>query len=680
MGFEIEHIDFNIEKGKLLIHGETFDDNPSFILRKRQSGRDFEFKSEIKLDIIRISRSKYTIEIDLNLLLLQKNYLDETIWNIFMVSGLNEHKVQISESFSVEDMKYFLDENYILKIKPYVTQDHSLAFFLKRLDINFYTHKIIYENGILNLRLKIDGLEKQVLSDKEIFMEIKKRSQKDLPFHDEIIKINSIELLNESFIDIVVNISDRIYLRNNEIEQIWDFYILVRDGAANEVIYPIETKNLEYNFKYYPIKSNLFYRAIPYVTGNNRIALYVSSSIKSIIVTKVVESAHNIMFYISPKFKSVSDNWELVLKKQVKMGSGFEYFNAQLIPCEKRSDDFSFILEKSSLTNLPLRNNETWDLFIRFKNNEMQYIDSLITVTPEFKDDFSNFVFYNENNNYKLRLIQNKKRLSLIIDEYNCLEKDAIKIAVLGTCFSRNAFNSSNYFNPDYKRLFNCVFTQFHSSLISLVSDSVNLDLNIMNDIKSSDLNFLKIDFDKTFFEHLKRANADYFIIDLYPDASKSVLKFGDNQYVTGNYILEESKSVSKLSVEQIIDHSNNEEYFDIWKNAARKFAKRLREIFPEENIILNKGRFTPVYYDENRKVKTFGDPDLIKRNNYFWEKLDDYFTYLLPNIKTIDLTDCGFIGDINYPFGLSYSHYESGYYKEYLNRLTKLILQDRLF
>ncbi|MEI2379866.1 hypothetical protein, partial [Priestia megaterium] len=57
--------------------------------------------------------------------------------------------------------------------------------------------------------------------------------------------------------------------------------------------------------------------------------------------------------------------------------------------------------------------------------------------------------------------------------------------------------------------------------------------------------------------------------------------------------------------------------------------------------------------------------------------KLDNYFLHIMPSVKTIDLTDTSYIGDINYPFGLSYSHYEKEYYKEFFNRLLKLVAID---
>ncbi len=203
------------------------------------------------------------------------------------------------------------------------------------------------------------------------------------------------------------------------------------------------------------------------------------------------------------------------------------------------------------------------------------------------------------------------------------------------------------------------------------------MDLSLFTDINKTDLEFLTMDFKKTFFLKLKELNVDYLVLDLYPDACRSVLQLEENQYVTASYILERSRFIRSLPITKVIDHSNNEEYFALWKNAAEIFVGELIKILPEERIILNKGRFTSTYFDKNREVKSFRDTDLIRRNNYFWEKIDNYFISLLPNVKVIDLTDQTYIGDINYPFGLSFSHYQSEYYKEFLKRLNNIVIRD---
>ncbi|MDT3973120.1 hypothetical protein RPN77_08260, partial [Staphylococcus saprophyticus] len=103
-------------------------------------------------------------------------------------------------------------------------------------------------------------------------------------------------------------------------------------------------------------------------------------------------------------------------------------------------------------------------------------------------------------------------------------------------------------------------------------------------------------------------------------------------------------------------------------------FVEKLSDIIPVENIILNRGRLSENYYNKNGNLVEFETKDLINRNNYYWERLDNIFLTEYPNINYIDLTDKKFHSVIDYPFGFSFSHYESKYYESFLNELMKII------
>ncbi|MEW8986638.1 MAG: hypothetical protein AB2401_06510, partial [Bacillus sp. (in: firmicutes)] len=97
----------------------------------------------------------------------------------------------------------------------------------------------------------------------------------------------------------------------------------------------------------------------------------------------------------------------------------------------------------------------------------------------------------------------------------------------------------------------------------------------------------------------------------------------------------------------------------------------------PEENIILNIGSFTYKYKDADGSVKKFENEQKLNRYNFIWDKLNAYFQHCLPNCKIINLKDTTYIGQYNHPFGKAASHYQSGYYKEFMNRLNKLVMRD---
>ncbi|MBF2654172.1 DUF6270 domain-containing protein, partial [Listeria seeligeri] len=102
----------------------------------------------------------------------------------------------------------------------------------------------------------------------------------------------------------------------------------------------------------------------------------------------------------------------------------------------------------------------------------------------------------------------------------------------------------------------------------------------------------------------------------------------------------------------------------------ADQFITQLTEIIPADKVILNLGGFTTSYYNENGKIATYKNKMAIEKNNYFWNRLNNYFLAKLPEAQVIDFSKKPYIGDFNYPFGHSFSHFESTYYKDFLKEL----------
>lgn len=678
MEFDFQHLLYNHEKGEFIVFGESTLENPTFVLRQKTNKRDFEFESEIELEVKRIENN-YIVKIDLESILKQKNYPDETIWILLMVTESDEYIINVNDKYK-NNMNYYHHVDYIFRVKPYITIDNSIAFFVKGLNLNFYSTNITYKNGVLCSLASVEGENLNYLADKRVSLVMRKVSPSGLPFYDEIIEDGSLKVLNNQ-IFIETNISEKISIKDNIVESNWDINLYIYDKNENKAIYSLRVKEKEVNQKFpaFPLLNNKFYRIKPYVTGDKNLAVYLSEKHNNVVLNEISESMDIITVHVGCEFKEEYKDCKLVIKKRDKAGMNFEYYDHSSFPLEKDEKGLYATIDKNDfLSDFYLKDNQTWDFFVRFIDSKSNYIDVIVNVPKELKRNFDYFEMKGKNDRLKAKLyINGSSKLSLFVRYKEKEDASKLKVAVLGTCFSRNAFNSSSYFNPGYKDTFDCVFTQFHSSLISLVSNEVKLDLSLFTDINKTDLEFLTMDFKKTFFLKLKELNVDYLVLDLYPDACRSVLQLEENQYVTASYILERSRFIRSLPITKVIDHSNNEEYFALWKNAAEIFVGELIKILPEERIILNKGRFTSTYFDKNREVKSFRDTDLIRRNNYFWEKIDNYFISLLPNVKVIDLTDQTYIGDINYPFGLSFSHYQSEYYKEFLKRLNNIVIRD---
>lgn len=415
------------------------------------------------------------------------------------------------------------------------------------------------------------------------------------------------------------------------------------------------------------ISDPLFASLRSYVTGSNRLSFYFKKNVQGLVsLSQLKETKKD--FTLQFKLENSISEGQIVAKRADKKANTFEYNVEQVWPLKKGLTKYSAQINKNEFLTGPINKPDTtWDFFLRSASKP----DLPISV-PNTIDLSSSELFDIAGKEFKAQLTKNEfNNLACLTVVAPKIKEDVTKIAVMGTCFSRNAFNSSPFFNPDYKAFFECSFTQFHSSIISLMTKPANLiNLDKYTDIKQSEQSFVEEDWKKEFFINLKNSNSDYFLIDLYPDVIRPVIWLDDETAITLSYVIEQSQLLNDIPYERISDHIDNEAYFNEWKGYADKFIEKLTEVIPADRVILNLGGFTTSYYDEDGKVVTYKNKMAIEKNNYFWDRLNNYFLSKLPEAKVIDFSKKGYIGDFNYPFGHSFSHFESPYYKDFLKEL----------
>ncbi|EEU7817688.1 teichoic acid biosynthesis protein [Listeria monocytogenes] len=411
----------------------------------------------------------------------------------------------------------------------------------------------------------------------------------------------------------------------------------------------------------------LFASLRSYVTGSNRLSFYFKKNIQGLVsLSQLKETKKD--FTLQFKLENSISEGQIVAKRADKKANTFEYNIEQVWPLKKGLTKYSAQINKNEFLTGPINKPDTtWDFFLRSASKP----DLPISV-PNTIDHSASEFFDIAGKEFKAQLTKNEfNNLACLTVVAPKIKEAVTKIAVMGTCFSRNAFNSSPFFNPDYKAFFECSFTQFHSSIISLMTKPANLiNLDKYTDIKKSEQSFVEEDWKKEFFTNLKNSNSDYFLIDLYPDVIRPVIWLNDETAITLSYVIEQSQLLNDIPYERISDHIDNEAYFNEWKGYADQFIEKLTEIIPANRVILNLGGFTTSYYDEDGKIVTYKNKMAIEKNNYFWDRLNNYFLSKLPEAKVIDFSKKGYIGDFNYPFGHSFSHFESPYYKDFLKEL----------
>ena len=256
------------------------------------------------------------------------------------------------------------------------------------------------------------------------------------------------------------------------------------------------------------------------------------------------------------------------------------------------------------------------------------------------------------------------------------------KIAILGSCYSRSAFNSrKSYFNPDYKSYFEIVYTNFQPSLLSINGDPIPFDEKEFVDLEGSDLTNVQREYEKTAFQDLRDHSFDYLIIDFFVDATHGAIQLQDGRMIGLNSAVKRSKQYKDHLAHATQPVSNKEEGFiERWTEQCDAFIETIKTILPESKIILNTGGLVDQFYDKKGNIQSFVKKGYISKEDYhhfneIWQYLNNYFIHAMPGIRVIDLNKHGFIGNENHPVNAGPHHYESGYYKAYMNELLKVIV-----
>ncbi|MGM0902870.1 MAG: DUF6270 domain-containing protein [Bacillota bacterium] len=621
-----------------------------------------------------------TFEFNLDDVFSTKEITHDSVW--YLICEMNDEQYQCKLDEGDFDYTYLKHKEFF-KVKPYLTKHSTVAFFVSNIEVNVILSNISYEAGRLFGELEIN-LEKP-LDKIEMKLGVKDRQ------FNSVQVINTIDKMKTDVRKRPIEVPITSTINKLKNEHVLDIYLMVNGTNCNLEQKVLVKPNTKKNFGYCPSEINEFYSIKPYVTKENTLAFFIRKhdivpQINDVLFNEEtgqfsVEGilAKNNQLLTSSNYEAVS----IIFKQRNPVGKSDTYIVEASSPLDITGTVFSGAYkinevlpeEKINLGNL-------WDVFIGIKSLSGKVEEYPVVMAESYKK--KNYGYYHFNTEKTPKSIKpyinGLRGISLFFTDNNKIKKGPVKIAILGTCFSRNPFNSMPYFNPQYKDLYEVVFTQFHSSLISLASNPVEFNDDDFGKLENTFIPFVKRDFYKSFYEDLKSSNPDYLILDLDIDATHNLVKVSEDQVVTLTYMLAKTNYLKKNQDQlKYIVHDNDEEYFELWKTAADKFVDKLIEIIPPERIILTAGRYAEKYIDTNKKVQTFPRLEWIRERNDLWEKLDGYFLAKVPQAHCINLTKTKFIGDEQYPLGNKAEppHYQSGYYKEFLKQLNEIVINN---
>ncbi|MDX1194741.1 hypothetical protein GOL96_25720 [Sinorhizobium medicae] len=244
---------------------------------------------------------------------------------------------------------------------------------------------------------------------------------------------------------------------------------------------------------------------------------------------------------------------------------------------------------------------------------------------------------------------------------------DKIRIAVAGSCVTRNNFNS---FFTDYRKNYSLVLEQYQTSLISIMAEPIQPPTGIYDGFEGFELRAMRGEVEKLFQQYLLHASPEVIIVDLYTDAMFGCVPF-DGSYITMNRWRLKDKPVEQLlaATNPITPWDDHELFYELFTTAAEKFADLVAQRAPNAKIVLNSARAVQ-HWRSKEGNGAFAD---VTAFNERWERADRIFCEHVPCSK-IDMP-ADVLSDGNHIHGRSNVHYERSYHDKFMRSLDEIAL-----
>ncbi|MER2058998.1 MAG: DUF6270 domain-containing protein [Niallia sp.] len=646
------------------------EERPSIFLQERISPDDYFIPNRIPLDT-EWQGDFFTVHIHLDQLGEYLTY--HAIWDCYLALGnhIERIKMEISDFTPTESIAI---PNSSVQVKLYETQMNSFALLVSTKDIAIEHLVGKVKENTLAVNFEINWVSFQQTDD--INLVFRKRLQPDILYYQQTVSFPVTPREGNTY---EANVSLPYLLKTNEnqTKQTWDAYIVFIDGASGkELEFPLSVEKNSGFMGRHSITNLANYNF--YI--NYKKALSLTIATKSLLFETInwqVNDDSNVVIQ-----GIVSDDLQIDRVSLVKEGT---FSEGELITI---ANELPFQqLEEIGMISFPYK--EIFDS-IHFHDGDqytiyLELVDSnngIMVKTPVIIGETISVSGQTlEIDNHKRLKLSNDEKLMITCEDRAVKpSENSMKIAVSGSCFSRLAFSSADFYNPNYKSKYELVYTQFHSSIISIMSNPVPFPEEKFIGFNQREVEYIKSDYKKEFFTQLEKTKPEFLILDFYVDGSKDVLMFDEEHIVTINYMLRRNLNYLYEIKDQakVLTHENVEVYLERWKKNMQEFARELVNYIPEEQIILQKVRKTDGFITKEGKVEKFKDNvKHIKRSNYLFEYMENYFLQLLPKAQVIDLTKRKYYSLYNHPENNTPDHLESAYYRDFLTQLDEITLKN---
>lgn len=256
------------------------------------------------------------------------------------------------------------------------------------------------------------------------------------------------------------------------------------------------------------------------------------------------------------------------------------------------------------------------------------------------------------------------------------LEYDRPRIAVLGSCISRDVFNT-RILGEEYKDDVSVVATVYQEALPSLGRNKpVSIDL--AEHVKPPHRRPIELELSGRALQYLVSARPDIIVMDFFADIHFGTVTY-DGLPITRNTMAFDSYQLAEryFSSRSEGRHqftSINDDYTASALHAVNKLIDQCAEAGVEPTFIINSGRYATHFVDGDGNIKEYrrNTQHLLDRN-VLWDKFDNLIANQVDGHR-IEYPGNLIIGDAQHPWGPHPVHYVKDYYKYLWHSIQKLI------
>lgn len=259
-----------------------------------------------------------------------------------------------------------------------------------------------------------------------------------------------------------------------------------------------------------------------------------------------------------------------------------------------------------------------------------------------------------------------------------------IKIGIIGSCITRDVFNSRHVKN--WKEFFDVTAYQSQITLPSLMSTEVKYNQSnaVYKNMDNFSINQINTELNKSILSDLIESQPDYLLIDFYGDLFFGVVQAKNGGYITNKKWMFSRTNIFNENIESGITlnvEKNLSAYFELWCESIKKFFVFLDTYLPNTKVVIHHSKFVDVYEDENY-LKSVGEAIGVHKDTHFlnsvWGKLTNYLNNNY-QVKIIDQTEKDYKINPKHIWGIHYVHFENEYYIDFKNKLLDIVIEDTI-